>query len=330
MSFKIFRVIFCWLSLFFTQFNVPFMTAAAQEEMRPPAKITQDERILIDNALRKLKAGKNAEAMTALRTLAEGGMGEAFFQLAEIYRLGLDGPAEINLAIMHYRLAAALDHQRASLSLANMLYFNEDRDEIDVFAAVGIWQQQAMLGNVEAMYVLGMLYWNGDAGLMSDPIRGYGLVWRAVQEGYADAFDSENKMLPLLTLEARRVGREYAENVAVRGFPEDPLAIDLVVSNMTPAAPGLILRDTPENWDDVWSLEVGFNMKRLEADTLLKTITLTEKDILEELASDVISSKTREGTFKVVFGPMENMQEAVSFCVKLKQADYDCFAKPPN
>ncbi len=232
--------------------------------------------------------------------------------------------------MMYYRLASALGHDRSSLSLANLLYFEKGGDAKSTQTAIAIWQQQAILGELEAIYMLGMLYWNGEGGLQTDPVRGYGLMWRAVQEGYRDAFESEAAMLPMLSLEARRVGREYATKLEEFGFTEDPLAMDLVVANVVTAAPGVQVREAPDDWNSVWVMEIGFGMSKEEAETLQKTIFQTQSTLLQEFTSDLMKSSTRAGLYKVSIGPMEGMREAVTVCVDLKQAGNDCFARPPD
>ncbi|WP_374762989.1 tetratricopeptide repeat protein [Yunchengibacter salinarum] len=283
----------------------------------------------VAEAIAQIRAGKVKAGLVSLKRLGESGEGAAYFHLGEIYRLGVEREPAPAVAVMYYRLASRLGHGRAALSLANMLYFDiatkSARQE-----ALALWQERALMGNAEAHYMLGMLYWNGESLLPQDPIRGYGLVWRAAQADFGPAHQAHVLMRKDLSDQARAAGEAYAARLEDVGFPSEPLGIDLLLGSMRPAAAGNVQRRAPESWDDVWHLEVGFALEKERAEKLRGLILGKHRKLVGDLASTVRPAGSREGKWRLVFGPMADMQEAVTRCVALKKAGQDCFARPPK
>ncbi len=336
---------------------------------------TVDEQSLND-ALNLIRDGDKKGGIMMLEALATSGNAAAYYHLAEIRRLGIGSEVNIPIATMFYRLSSQLGHDRAALKLANILFFDGDQSEAVVAEAIALWQQEALKGVTEAMYMMGMIYWNGEAGFAQDPIRGYGLVWRAVRDGYAEAEQDQLIMASALSVKAKAVGQEYAERLEEVGFSAEPLALHLLenaktraevekkVADLQTPATALVDRETnpdskvkdgktatldtngqpltnitapkdeplqkPDDWDDVWHLEVGFAMSEFEVNRLQKVILTTQKEVIGELHSDIVESPNRPGLHRLVFGPVNSLQKAVTKCVTLKRAGFDCFAKAPQ
>ncbi|SDD24193.1 hypothetical protein SAMN04488071_0119 [Kordiimonas lacus] len=284
----------------------------------------------IRNALELIRQDQVGAAIDMLRRLGELGNAEAFFHLAEIHRIGVGREPAPRIALMYYRLGAQMGSKQAALNLANILFFEGDRDQASVQEAMAIWQQYALLGDVEAMYLLGMVYWNGEGGLVPDPIRGYGLVWRAASTDYDPATETEPAMRQQLQDEAVKAAQDYAENLETKGFDRTPLDLHLVTDAEIDLPEDSPASRKPENWDAVWRLEVGFAMGEEETRELEKEILAKKADTVGDLYHEIIEAPNRPGLFRLLFGPIGGMQDAVKRCVSLKRSGYDCFAKPPS
>ncbi|WP_417449229.1 SPOR domain-containing protein [Kordiimonas sp.] len=288
----------------------------------------------IDDALTLIREGNPEAGIDLLRRMGENGNADAFFHLAEINRLGAGKEASESVAMMYYRFAARLGHRRASLSLANILFFEGRETEAEYKEAIGIWQELALKGEPEAMYLLGMVYWNGDGGVLPDPVRAFGLLTRAARLQYGPAIEAEPAMREQLSLEARATALDFADNMIVEGFDERPLALELVTDD----ADTIIKNyeetrgktEKPEDWDDVWHLEVGFAMSEEEIKKLQASIIANPKTDVADMFTEVVENTNRPGLYRLLFGPVDNIQDAVRHCVALKRAGHDCFAKPPK
>lgn len=306
----------------------PFVVALMVTLFSCPAAVAQSEEE-ITQALDLIRDGNVDSGVDMLRRLGELGSAEAFFHLAEIHRLGAGKEAAPNVSLMYYRLAAQMGSKQAALNLANILFFDGE-EESDVKEAMAIWQQYSLLGDVEATYLLGMVYWNGEGLSVADPIRGYGLIWRAAQAGYDPAEEAEPAMRVQLGVEAQDAGQAYGKELELRGFTAKPLDLHLVTDEVPdlpdiPDGP-----QKPEDWDAVWRLEVGFAMRESDAIELQQEILAQEKETVGSLFSEVTEAPNRPGLYRLLFGPVGGMQDAVNRCVSLKRAGHDCFAKPPR
>ncbi len=314
---------------------VPAPLSAQDAETEPAPQTSTGSTMLeaeVEDALQLIRDGQVETGVETLRRLGELGNADAFFHLAEINRLGAGKEATEPVALMYYRFAARLGHTRAALSLANLLFF-EGSGEGDVNEAVEIWQQYALEAEPEAMYLLGMVYWNGESGILPDPVRAYGLVWRASQLQYTPAVEAEPEMRSQLSDEARETALAYAATMRSKGFDDKPLALELVTDDAS-----AIIKSyeeskgdkvKPDDWNTVWHLEVGFAMSKEEIEKVQARIMANEKTDVQDLFSEVIENANRPGMYRLVFGPVESMQRAVKHCVALKRAGHDCFAKPP-
>lgn len=299
--------------------------------------IRKEDEQALNKALNQIKNQNFEAGYQQLTDLGAAGSADAFFHLGEIERLGvLESGIDFSAAANHYRMAAALGHVRAGLALANMLYFdkgtNKKSDIIDrasVQTAIAAWQQLAIEGKSEALYMLGMLYWNGQATLQQDPIRGYGLVWQAANKGYRNAIRAEAQMLPELNYDARQAGRSYAQSLDKYGFSADILRIDLVMNNIKPAFGGK-KRGLPVSWDLVWHLELGIALQEKEAEALIKQIEKDYAQVAGMLSYEIVPAPIRLTRFQLVMGPMQNMAEAVKYCMRFKKNGIDCYAMAPK
>lgn len=334
--------------------------AEAQEE-----QMTADEGS-VEDALNFIRNGRIDRGTIILQRLAGEGSSDSLFHLGELYRLGIGREKANNVATMYYRLSAALGHKTASLSLANMLFFEGDGTDKTVSEALSVWQNLAIEGNAESIYMLGMIYWNGEASLDRDPIRGYGLVWRAAQSGYADAVQNELTMHSLLNAEAREAAMEFGKSISDASFGDESLAPELLATataeekaaaedeaetqatvvdqQLTPSEEVLeeaparevvsakadVQAAAPEDWSAVWRLEVGFAMSKLDVSRLQSVINASQAGAVGNLSSEIAPSATRPGLYRLVYGPMKSMHQAVNVCVTLKRAGHDCAAKAPE
>jgi hypothetical protein len=291
---------------------------------------TVDEQSVQD-ALEAIRGGDIEKGASIMQRLGEQANPEALFHLAEMARLGVGRDASLPVAIMYYRMAGQMGNVPAALNLANILYFDGSGSEAEMAEAIGIWQTQALLGNSQAAFLLGMVYWNGEIGGTPDPIRGYGLVWRAAQSGYNDAVQAELTMRAQLNGDASRLGQKYGAALEAEGFSDELLGMNLLVDGYevgSADADGEAAKK-PEDWNTVWRLEVGFAMQEQDARKLLQRIQIEETATVKDFFGEVSKSPNRPGMFRLLFGPIGNMHKAVSSCVKLKRAGYDCFAKAP-
>lgn len=284
---------------------------------------------VVEAALARIREGDVNGGIRALREAGEAGDPDGFFHLGEIHRLGVGRQASPAIATMFYRFAAGMGHGRASLSLANMLFFDMPGEVGGRGEALAIWRRHALQGETEALYMLGILYWNGDVGDTPDPIRGYGLVRRAADAGYGDAVEAELAMRQQLSVEARETGLTYADGLTESSFDGEILAPHLLLAedSASPETAGL---EEPDDWSTIWRVEVGLAMNRVEADRLEKLILSEMADAVTGLYSTVQEVPSRPGMYRLVFGPVPSMQEAVSRCILLKRKGHDCFAKPPG
>lgn len=292
---------------------------------------TDADDLSVNDALEYIRNGDVDTGMDILESLGQQANPNALFHLAEMARIGIGREKSLSVATMYYRLSGQLGNEAAALKLANILYFDGDGSEAELAEAVSIWQTYALKGNPEAAYVLGTLYWNGDVGNSPDPVRGYGLVWRAAQTDYKPAVQTELTMRAQLNGDARNAGEEYGKALEVEGFSDQPLALELMVEGYVPGTndDDEKTAEKPEDWTKVWRLEVGFAMGDGDAESLLQRIRREEANVVKGLYGEVIKSPNRVGMYRLVFGPINSMNDAVSRCVALKRAGHDCFAQPP-
>lgn len=289
---------------------------------------TSDD-LIIEDALDAIRNGEFQKGKTIMQRLAEQGNPVALYHMAEMARLGIGGEINMGIATMYYRLAARLGDEKASMKLANILYFDGEKTPAEIAEALSIWQTYALKDNPEAAYLLGLIYWNGENGRTPDPLRGYGLVWRAAEAGYDAAIQSELSMRAALPGDARNAGQIYGERLQDLGFTDELIGMDLLVEGYVPEEKEEKI-EKPADWSKVWHLEVGFALRREDADELMARIKNENGEIVAGLYDEITPSPNRAERYRLVFGPVDGLHKAVSLCVSLKRAGFDCFAKPPE
>ncbi|PCI64356.1 MAG: hypothetical protein COB37_01915 [Kordiimonadales bacterium] len=332
-------------------FSIRLVAQETELEAPQPAKadvasssLSEDEQ-KIENALTALRNGNITRGTAILHVEAREGNAEAMFHLAELYRLGVGRDVSVPVALMFYRLASVSGHKRASLSLANLLFFEGDGTEKGYSEALSVWQTLSLEGDLESTYLLGMVYWNGDAAVERDPIRGYGLVWRAVEEGYKDAVQHELVMRSILSQEARDAAIEYGTSLEIEGFSDERIASNLLVDHQgasllaqdaskaadakTDAARAFVY-EKPDDWTTVWRLEVGSTMRQDKLQRYRAFIGTEQKNLIGELISDSVPSAVQPGFYRLVMGPMPSMSKAVNICVALSKAGFPCKVQAPE
>jgi len=293
----------------------------------PSAQTADDQ--AIEDALDDIRNGEPDKGISQLKRLADQANPNAIYHLAEMARLGIGGEKSMPVAVMYYRLAGKLGNEKAAMKLANILYFDGGGTPTEISEALATWQTFALQGNAEAAYLLGIIYWNGENGRTPDPLRGYGLVWRSAQTGYNDAVQSELTMRAQLPGKARSAGQVYGERLEELGFSDELIGMDLLVEGWVPDEKEEAAAK-PEDWTTVWRLEVGFALREEDANAMMERINRDQAETVKGLFSEIVESPNRIGRYRLVFGPVDGLHSAVSLCVGLKRAGFDCFAKPPG
>ncbi len=301
-------------------------TSAATQVQDPPSSSADDR--VIEDALDALRNQEFEKGLGLLQGLADQANPEALFHLAEIKRLGIGGEKSVPTAIMYYRLAGKMGNAKAAMKLANILYFDGGGTPTEISEALAVWQTYALQDNAEALYLLGLIYWNGENGRTPDPLRGYGLVWRAAESGYNDAVQSELTMRAQLPGDARAAGQAYGERLAELGFTDELIGMNLLVEGWQPDEKKAA--EKPDDWTTVWRLEVGFAMREEDANTMMAQIKRDHGEIIVGLFGEVVEAPNRVGRYRLLFGPIKGLHSAVNLCVSLKRGGFDCFAKPPD
>lgn len=311
------KLVMLLIVVFVTHLSLSLLAVASADVQRS----TGDQSPSLQQALSLVQQGAFYEGMEGLRQLGDAGDSNAYFHLAQIHRLGIHGEKSLKVAAMYYRLASEIGHIEASTKLANLLFFSENATIAAEKEAISLWQKLALNDDVEALYILGTLYWNGDGGLVADPVRGYGLIWRASELGYADAIASEVIMAADLSFDARNRSRAYADNFIQEAFVEVPLDIELVFDTIVTAAGG---DEQPAHAQNKWQIQVGFAQSQDRLNDYTENIQSDIGSYLDDLI--VGSEETDNGLYLVTFGQFMSLDQAVTRCVYLKKKGYDCGA----
>ena len=185
-------------------------------------------------------------AVDRWRGPASRGDADAQFNLGQAYKLGRGVPADLNQAELWYGKAAAQGHEQAEASYGLALFANGKRD------AAATWLQRAAgRGDPRAQYVLGTMYFNGDA-VSKDWVRAYALVTRSSQSGLSEASVALAQMDKYMSVQDRQAGltlaRKYEEEANRAPLPGAARPPVEVASTRPPAvttAPVRTPRPTP-------------------------------------------------------------------------------------
>ncbi len=112
-------------------------------------------------------------AATWFRTAAEGGNGNARYNLGVLYQQGLGVEKDVDQALSWYRAASLLDHPEARYNLG-IAYVEGIGVAYNPAMAAGYFEQAARVGVIESAYNLGMILENG---LIDEPRPFEALFW---------------------------------------------------------------------------------------------------------------------------------------------------------
>ena len=149
--------------------------------------------------------GDYATAVVEWQAPARSGDADAQFNLGQAYKLGRGVPTDLGAAEHWYRLAAIQGHPQAEDNYGLALFQNGKRGE-----ALPWLQKSAARGEARAQFVLGTMYFNGDA-VQKDWVRAYALVTRASQAGLPQATQTLDQMNRYIPLEDRQAGIALAK-----------------------------------------------------------------------------------------------------------------------
>jgi len=166
----------------------------------------------------RVKAGVDAwgrgdytDAVELWRAPADAGDPDAEFNLGQAYKLGRGVPADLDQAEKWYRLAAQQNHPQAQDNFGLALFQNGKHAE-----AVPWLQRSAERGEPRAQFVLGTMYFNGDA-VPKDWVRAYAWMLRAAASGLPQATQTQQQMDRYIPLADRQEGQELARRYEAQG-----------------------------------------------------------------------------------------------------------------
>lgn len=155
----------------------------------------------------EVKAGVDAwskgdydRAVAQWKGPAERGDADAQFNLAQAYKLGRGVPADIARAEDFYARAAKQGHPQAADNYGLALFERDKKAQ-----AVEWLDKSAVRGEPRAQFVLGTMYFNGDA-VAKDWVRAYALVSRAASSGLPQASKTLTQMDQYLSVADKQKG----------------------------------------------------------------------------------------------------------------------------
>ncbi|WP_131818661.1 tetratricopeptide repeat protein, partial [Sphingomonas turrisvirgatae] len=148
--------------------------------------------------------GDYKKAIAEWRGPAVAGDADAQFNLGQAYKLGRGVPIDLAQAEQWYRKAALQGHPQAEENYGLALFENNKR-----LQAVEWLEKAASRGEPRAQYVLGTMYFNGDA-VTKDWVKAYALTLRAAAQGLAQATSAQAQMDRFISLTDRQRGTELA------------------------------------------------------------------------------------------------------------------------
>jgi uncharacterized protein len=178
--------------------------------------------------------GDYRTAVDRWRSAAVSGNADAQFNLGQAYKLGRGVPADLGQAEEWYRKAAIQGHPQAEDNYGLALFQNGKRTE-----AVQWLTRSATRGEPRAQFVLGTMYFNGDA-VQRDWVRAYALIVRSSQSGLPQASAALGQMDRYISLADRQQGLALA-----RQYEEDanrPQLPPVQVADNPPSRPPVVTR----------------------------------------------------------------------------------------
>jgi len=195
-----------------------------------------------DDQGNQVKAGVDAwsngdykGAVAKWRPLAIAGDPDAQFNLGQAYKFGRGVPVDLAMAEDWYRRAALQGHARAEDNYGLALFEDNKRSD-----AAHWLEKSAARGEPRAQYVLGTMYFNGDA-VTKDWVRAYALTVRASQSGLPKASENLALMDRYISLQDRQAGltlaRQYADQASRAPLPPADAVASTPPVRATPSGP---------------------------------------------------------------------------------------------
>jgi cell division septation protein DedD len=189
-------------------------------------------------ALADVKAGVEAwqrgdykKAVAEWRGPAVAGDADAQFNLGQAYKLGRGVPADLAQAEEWYRKAALQGHPQAEENYGLALFENNKRMQ-----AVEWLERAAARGEPRSQYVLGTMYFNGDA-VAKDWVKAYALTVRAAAQGLPQASTAQAQMDRFISLGDRQRGIQLA-----RTYERDAARPQVAAAPPRPSSSGPIAK----------------------------------------------------------------------------------------
>lgn len=188
--------------------------------------------------------GDYKAAVDKWRGPALAGNADAQFNLGQAYKLGRGVAADLSQAEEWYRKAAVQAHPQAEDNYGLALFQNGKRT-----VAVEWLKKSAGRGEPRAQFVLGTMYFNGDA-VERDWVRAYALIVRSSQSGLPQASSALAQMDRYISLQDRQAGltlaRRFEEDANRTQLPPEYRAPPAVASRPAPRPTPPVARPTPK------------------------------------------------------------------------------------
>lgn len=154
--------------------------------------------------------GDYAKAVEEWRGPAIAGDADAQFNLGQAYKLGRGVPVDLRQAEEWYRRAAVQGHPQAEENYGLALFQNNKRAE-----AVQWLEKAANRGEPRAQFVLGTMYFNGDA-VERNWVLAYALIDRSSAQGLPQASQALAQMDRYVSLADRQQGIAMAQRMEMQ------------------------------------------------------------------------------------------------------------------
>lgn len=213
--------------------------------------------------------GEYDRAVASWKAPAERGDADAQFNLAQAYKLGRGVPVDLTRAADLYARAAKQGHVQAGDNYGLALF------ELGKKVEAAEWlDKSAIRGEPRAQFVLGTMFFNGDA-VAKDWVRAYALVSRAASSGLPQASKTLTQMDQYISVADKQKGvalaRQYEsgkaqpsliaikETPAPRTTPQPaaPVATAGAKPAPTPAQPATQPAPKPAIRDGGWRVQLG-------------------------------------------------------------------------
>ena len=213
--------------------------------------------------------GEYDRAVASWKAPAERGDADAQFNLAQAYKLGRGVPVDLTRAADLYARAAKQGHVQAGDNYGLALF------ELGKKVEAAEWlDKSAIRGEPRAQFVLGTMFFNGDA-VAKDWVRAYALVSRAASSGLPQASKTLTQMDQYISVADKQKGvalaRQYESGkaqpslIAIKETPAPrtttqpaaPVATAAAKPAPTPAQPATQPAPQPAIRDGGWRVQLG-------------------------------------------------------------------------